>query len=45
VIVSIILVAISIGSLAARGLNYGIEFGGVVIEAIGTTTAIARTRG
>ena len=33
-IVSIILVAISIGSLAVRGLNYGIEFtGGVVIEA------------
>ncbi len=33
-IVSIIAVAISIGSLAIRGLNYGIEFtGGVVIEA------------
>jgi preprotein translocase subunit SecF len=33
-IVSIVLVAISIGSLAVRGLNYGIEFtGGVVIEA------------
>ena len=33
-IVSIIAVAISIGSLAMRGLNYGIEFtGGVVIEA------------
>ena len=33
-IVSIVLVAISIGALAIRGLNYGIEFtGGVVIEA------------
>ncbi|HUO66205.1 MAG TPA: protein translocase subunit SecF [Gammaproteobacteria bacterium] len=33
-IVSTVLVLISIGSLAVRGLNYGIEFtGGVVIEA------------
>jgi len=33
-IVSIIAVAISIGSLAVRGLNYGVEFtGGVIVEA------------
>jgi preprotein translocase subunit SecF len=39
-IVSIILVTISIGSLAVRGLNYGIEFtGGVVIEATYTRDA------
>jgi preprotein translocase subunit SecF len=39
-IVSIVLVAISIGSLAVRGLNYGIEFtGGVVIEATYTRDA------
>ena len=39
-IVSIVLVLISIGSLAVRGLNYGIEFtGGVVIEAAYTRDA------
>jgi preprotein translocase subunit SecF len=39
-IVSIVLVAISIASLAVRGLNYGIEFtGGVVIEATYTRDA------
>jgi preprotein translocase subunit SecF len=39
-IVSIIAVVISIGSLAVRGLNYGIEFtGGVVIEAAYTRDA------
>ena len=39
-IVSIVLVLISIGSLAVRGLNYGIEFtGGVVIEATYTRDA------
>jgi preprotein translocase subunit SecF len=39
-IVSIVLVVISIGSLAVRGLNYGIEFtGGVVIEAAYTRDA------
>jgi preprotein translocase subunit SecF len=39
-VVSIVLVLISIGSLAVRGLNYGIEFtGGVVIEAAYTRDA------
>jgi preprotein translocase subunit SecF len=39
-IVSTVLVLISIGSLAVRGLNYGIEFtGGVVIEAAYTRDA------
>ena len=39
-IVSIVLVLISIGSLAVRGLNYGIEFtGGVIIEATYTRDA------
>jgi preprotein translocase subunit SecF len=39
-VVSIVAVLISIGSLAVRGLNYGIEFtGGVVIEAAYTRDA------
>jgi preprotein translocase subunit SecF len=39
-IVSIVAVLISIGSLAVRGLNYGIEFtGGVIIEATYTRDA------
>ena len=39
-IVSTVLVLISIGSLAVRGLNYGIEFtGGVIIEATYTRDA------
>jgi preprotein translocase subunit SecF len=39
-IVSVVAVLISIGSLAVRGLNYGVEFtGGVVIEATYTRDA------
>jgi len=39
-IVSIVLVLISLGSLAVRGLNYGVEFtGGVIVEATYSSNA------